>query len=248
MTEAEWEGCEDPQPMVWGLRGLINLRNKRNRRKLRLFAVACCQRIRHLLEQPDAVRAVALAEQYADGQVGVAEMLAASAQVSRMHSGVWDAYQAVRKASSKTPTYTFLPQYVDGPDYLAACAVWRSTLWERIKTDPDPPKQERPNAAARSAKAAERGAQAGLLRCVFGNPFRPVTFDPAWRTPLVVSLTESAYSERLLPSGELDPARLAVLADALEEAGAEGDLLAHLRSAGPHVRGCWAVDLVTGRG
>jgi hypothetical protein len=75
-----------------------------------------------------------------------------------------------------------------------------------------------------------------------------MTPDPAWRTPKVASLAEAAYEQRLLPSGELDPARLAVLADALEEVGAGGDLLAHLRSRGPHVRGCWAVDLATGRG
>jgi hypothetical protein len=43
-------------------------------------------------------------------------------------------------------------------------------------------------------------------------------------------------------------ARLAVLADALEEAGAEGELLGHLRGLGPHVRGCWAVDLVLEKG
>jgi RNA-directed DNA polymerase len=36
------------------------------------------------------------------------------------------------------------------------------------------------------------------------------------------------------------------LADALEENGASGELLEHLRSPGPHVRGCWALDLVLG--
>jgi hypothetical protein len=47
----------------------------------------------------------------------------------------------------------------------------------------------------------------------------------------------------------LDTVRLAVLADALEEAGcADPDLLGHLRGPGPHVRGCWAVDLLLGKG
>jgi hypothetical protein len=46
----------------------------------------------------------------------------------------------------------------------------------------------------------------------------------------------------------LDPERLAVLADALEEAGcAEADVLAHLRSPEEHVRGCWPVDWVLGK-
>ena len=48
--------------------------------------------------------------------------------------------------------------------------------------------------------------------------------------------------------GPLDSDRLAVLADALEEAGCENeDILQHLRGPGPHVRGCWVVDLVLGK-
>jgi hypothetical protein len=88
-----------------------------------------------------------------------------------------------------------------------------------------------------------------LLREVFGNPFRPSTIDPAWQTPQVVALAQAAYDQRELPAGTLDATRLAVLADALEEAGCDqADLLAHLRGPGPHVRGCWAVDLILGKG
>src|SRR5262249_44874973 len=91
-------------------------------------------------------------------------------------------------------------------------------------------------------------AQTSLLHCLFGNPFRPVSLDTAWLTPDVVGLAEAAYQERLLPSGELDPQRLLVLADALEDAGCDnGDVLGHLRGPGVHVRGCWVVDLLTGR-
>ena len=39
---------------------------------------------------------------------------------------------------------------------------------------------------------------------------------------------------------------LAVRADALEEAGAPAELVAHLRGPGPHVRGCHVVDLCLG--
>jgi hypothetical protein len=58
----------------------------------------------------------------------------------------------------------------------------------------------------------------------------------------------AAYEERELPSGHLNRHRLAVLADALEEAGADAELVGHLRGPGPHVRGCWVVDFLTGRG
>jgi hypothetical protein len=88
-------------------------------------------------------------------------------------------------------------------------------------------------------------SRARLLREVFGNPFRPAQINPAWRTPTVRALATAAYEERELPRGHLQAARLAVLSDALEEAGCtDGDLLAHLRSPGPHVRGCWPLDLI----
>jgi len=87
-----------------------------------------------------------------------------------------------------------------------------------------------------------------LLRDIFGNPVRPVVLDPAWRTPTVLALAQAAYIERTFPSGTLDVARLAVLADALEDAGCDNaDILSHLRGPGPHVRGCWVVDLLTER-
>jgi hypothetical protein len=90
--------------------------------------------------------------------------------------------------------------------------------------------------------------QCDLLRDIFGNPFRPVTIPPAWLTwndATVVRLAQAAYDERHMPAGTLDHGRLAVLTDALEEAGCtDAEILGHLRGTGPHVRGCWAVDLL----
>jgi hypothetical protein len=91
-----------------------------------------------------------------------------------------------------------------------------------------------------------------LLLCIFGNPFRPVTLSPAvlaWNDATVVRLARATYEERHMPEGTLDNGRLAVLADALEEAGcSDADVLGHLRGQGKHVRGCWAVDLLLGKG
>jgi hypothetical protein len=54
-----------------------------------------------------------------------------------------------------------------------------------------------------------------------------------------------AAEERSGPEGHLDRARLAVLADALEDAGCtDREILCHLHGPGVHVRGCWVVDLV----
>jgi hypothetical protein len=94
----------------------------------------------------------------------------------------------------------------------------------------------------------------GILRCIFGPlPFSEVRIDPAWLTwnnGTVRRLAEAAYEERVMPNGHLDRTKLAVLADALEECGAtDRELLDHLRQPDAvHVRGCWCVDLLLGRG
>ena len=94
-----------------------------------------------------------------------------------------------------------------------------------------------------------RERQAMMLRDIVGNPFRsppPVHHDwLTWENGLVPSLAQAAFEERALPNGELDPIRLAILADALEDAGCnEAELLDHLRGPELHVRGCWAVDAI----
>ncbi len=80
------------------------------------------------------------------------------------------------------------------------------------------------------------------LHEVFGNPFRPVTFDAAWRTSDVMLLANGVYAERAFD-------RMPILADALQDAGCDSDdILAHLRDeTATHVRGCWALDLVLGK-
>jgi hypothetical protein len=96
------------------------------------------------------------------------------------------------------------------------------------------------------AEAAEEVEQAIILRDLVGPLARTSGLDPRCLTPEVVDLARAAYACRHWPTGRLEPARLAVLADALEEAGVVGEVLAHLRGAAPHYRGCFAVDLCLG--
>lgn len=87
----------------------------------------------------------------------------------------------------------------------------------------------------------EQIAQSHLVRDIFGNPFRPVAFDPSWRTSTVVALAQQMYESR-------DFSPMPVLADALQDAGCEHEaILAHCRGVGPHARGCWVVDLILGK-
>src|SRR5262249_18379904 len=87
----------------------------------------------------------------------------------------------------------------------------------------------------------QQAVQCQLLRDIFGNTFRPVTLDPAWRSSTVTSLAQAIYEKRAFD-------RLPILADALEDAGCDNaDVLGHSRGGDEHVRGCWVVDLVLGR-
>jgi hypothetical protein len=104
---------------------------------------------------------------------------------------------------------------------------------------------------ADQAGDVEEREQCGLLRDVFGNPFRPAPLiGPAvlaWNDRTVVRLAQHIYEDRHLPDGTLYSDRLAVLADALEEAGVtDAQLLEHLRGPGLHVRGCFAIDAILG--
>src|SRR5262249_54763138 len=94
--------------------------------------------------------------------------------------------------------------------------------------------------------ASERVEQCRLLRDLLGNPFRSVTLSPAWlawNDATVFRLAQTVLENRALPAGTLDNTRLAVLADALEEAGCGDELiLGHLRGGGEHYRGCFVVD------
>jgi len=102
--------------------------------------------------------------------------------------------------------------------------------------------------AARSAQAGagceahELLAQASLVREIFGNPFRRFSLKPSCLTFGAVKLAKTIYEERTFD-------RMSELADALEKAGcADHEILGHCRGPGPQVRGCWALDLVLGKG
>jgi hypothetical protein len=209
---------------------LAFLRGQTSERKLRLFACACLRHVWPLIGDAFARKAVKVAERVADGELPREKLRYArgsarrAAQVNNRRGGTEPLLWTVASLCEE-----------EGPGWPVG--VVNGAAWGLAQPPVSP------------SSAEARAALMAPLRDVMGNPFRPVVIKQAWLTSSVASLAQAAYDERRLPSGHLDCARLAVLADALEEAGADdAELLAHLRSEGPHVRGCWAVDAVLGRG
>jgi hypothetical protein len=225
MTEAEWLACSDPAEMWTQTIG-------KGERKHCLFDAACLRRVWHLLRDERSHQAIEVLERYAEGEALFDELMATNDEADT-------ACQRGTKAENE-----------------AAWAVFWATM--NPLQNPDTPSVNAANAVAwtvkrlrSEARVGERAVQAVLLRCIFGNPFRPVTVAPewlAWNGGAIPNLAKLIYDDRHLPQGTLDNARLAVLADALEEAGCtNANILAHCRQPGEHVRGCCVVDLLLGK-
>jgi hypothetical protein len=236
VTEAEWLACTEPTPM------LEFLGDRASSRKLRLFAVACCRRIWPLITEAHCREAVEIAERFADGLVTAEAQEAAHIAAEGVRREVEDTeaplFSGVAYATTHAASYTV---HDKGTVWLAcraavnaACAAGHALSSQGASED-----------EVAAAYNAEFAAQTALVRDLFGNPFRPAPFpDPswlAWNDGTVVKLAESIYDERAFD-------RMPILADALEEASCtKADILAHCRGPGPHVRGCWVVDLLLGK-
>ena len=272
MTESEWLSCTDPSEMLDEVNGHLKtystghqeLVSKASDRKLRLIA---CHAAR-LLENnnnPDRARVINACEQIADGEesefgTGDEGLIKARESINSIWGWVWC-------ATSNNIKYGL-----------------RDTL-QLIQGN--------------TGSFYRQEEVANLIREVIGNPFQPVSLPwvricgcvgmckeacltpmgCTWLTPQALALAQAAYSEKL-DNRTLDPVRLAILADALEEAGCtEEVILQHLRTqvvcntcernvthlidldrkqyggclwcrsfdtrlAGPHVKGCWVLDLL----
>jgi hypothetical protein len=225
MTQDEWDRCTEPPKMLLALRAS----GRGSDRKLRLFAVACCRLLlRQVRVVPSAEHAVDVAERYADGAASVAELRG----VARYANSTAE-HACMNAAEGEAGTVM--------ADCAAGNAAWAATQPGTAMAD------DHGRSAARLA--AEEARQSDLLRCILGPAlFRPLPpVAPAvlaWGGGTVGKLAAGIYEAR-----DFTQARLGVLADAAEEAGVtDAEFLGHLRVSGPHVRGCWAVDLLLGKG
>jgi hypothetical protein len=219
VIEDWWLICQDPESMLSFLRdrGLIS------DRKLKLFAVACCRRVWHLMRDERSRGGVEMLEQIADGRgsrQGLREVVDAASEADQWQEGEPEATWAAATAAAAATSLAILPtgsevefDTVISVKLAAGDALGLEARWQE----------------------PEKRGQDGLVRHLFGNPWRPLTSPAHW--PLtIVKLAEAQYA------GEDCSA---ALHDALVEEG-QSDFAQHFREAF-HPKGCAWLDTILGK-
>lgn len=220
MTEMEWLTSDDPQEMytqvVWTLRS--------SRRRMDLFCTACARLVCYLMDDEGARRAF----EWLEANPGRRERPSGPGHVRDLFRGparaLYDAHHRREWGVSGGATHIAYDFWADWYSYAFP------NLGEYF-TDADAPFRG-------ILREDPRRVLPDAMRDIFGNPFRQVSFSPSWRTGAAVALAQQMDEAR-------DFSVMPILADALQDAGCDNDdILSHCRGPGPHVRGCWCVDLV----
>src|SRR5262245_40023677 len=182
MTEAEWLSCADPQKMFTVLRG------RASERKLVLLATAWCRRAWDLLTPGNSKEAVEVAERFAEGQAPEEDRWRSRERAFSAFKGVirHNRHMAIRdgridrKRGAITTAAHAAAWCVREGGWRAVWAVsGLSAVASAVQNN--------------TKRRQEEAANAETVRCVFGNPFRPVSLSPAWLTANLLALAHAAY-------------------------------------------------------
>lgn len=213
MTEDEWFSCSDPTLMLAFLHG------RASDRQLRLFACAACHGVGRFVPVGACRQAVEVSHRFADGDATPDELAGARAAAIAATDGHPSPHREAMWAACETAH----------PSAMRAAKVAAQEAREQVR-------KANPRAAT-----DEAAAQAGYLRDIIGNPFRPARHKQVralGRRPNV-----RGAAEELHESAPQEDMR--ALADLLEELDCtDADVLDHCRSPGPHVAGCWVLSLL----
>lgn len=239
MDKSTWEKCIDP------VRMLRYLQPRPLKRKLQLFSIACIREQGHLLTEPRSREAYFLAERFAEGQASLDE-------IRQAHARAKQSWMLLRGRDS----------FWREGDFKVCCRMSdvAYAMTNAIDPDIDPWQQ-----ACRTAMALHgslqsavlplyaremrwgldnQELQSNLIRDIFGNPFRRPRLDRTWlkhQAREAARIAASIYDDRSFDE-------LPILADALMDAECPSEeMIAHCQSPGVHGRGCWVVDLLTGK-
>jgi hypothetical protein len=199
-------------------------------RKHRLLACGLCRQIALLVERPDLLGVLEVSEAFADGLMTALELGRARQVALR-----------IAQSPAELPSEQKFAEAVAG----AAGAVSPSSLNLYKTVDPltiDLISKFLCGVLVLLAASGIASHRVPGYEAVFDDiEPRSITCRPAWLTDTVVQLARQMYEEREFSA-------MPILADALQDAGFDNEhVLNHCRGPGPHVRGCWVVDLVLGK-
>ena len=251
MTIEEWWSCTDPTSMLsWNQPGYAL-----TDRRLRLLVCEWC-RISGLDDIEASRNALEVSERYADGSAGPGELLSARMALYRIiqaqlrtNNRVFEALEAVYAAAGRQRV-TLGRAIYSLPRVSRADANRKAAQALRDMVNIPRPQQ------VESEQGVVTTLVSSVLRFLSGHPGHPkpqteetpplepchIAMENDWFTSTAVAIARGAYQDRAFD-------RLPILADALQDAGCDNDdILTHLRdTTTPHVRGCWALDLVLGK-
>jgi hypothetical protein len=221
---------------------------KWNQRLLYLMAAAVFRSMERLVRQRRWRKLMDTVEAYADGEVTKKQLCDAWETC-----GVNTYKLPAANAAAAHSTHLLPDDYKvrEGVDFVSDAAGYLGAVAAGVlKEDAglDAARAVWKEPAFQDAKRGHERTMCALIRDIFGNPYRaPAAIDLAWLAWLawhdgtILNLARTMYANKRFHD-------LPVLGAALDEAGcADAVLLAHCRGPGPHVRGCWAVDLVLGK-
>lgn len=253
MTLEDWSDCADSDALALELTAYSH-------RKLHLLTAALLRRVRSRLPTDHCRRAVEATEKFADGLITAEALAWARSQSAResgdvlwlpwnCHHNAYD-YELINPCPYCSDCCPALARYerqvakqggildgvragIEEPAFVAIAAAFHVMTLE----NPDRP--------VRWFNSAEWQwdwqSLFATVREVLGETGTPDRLAPEWLTADVVALAHGIYTDQ-------DFDRLPILADALQDAGCDDEsVLWHCRRPGGHVRGCWVIDLATGR-
>lgn len=242
MTESEWRGCQTKPAKLFHF-----IKHKTSSRKVQLISCGVCGLLNHNKTRDILRQAIHALERLAEDNITEAKFVDARTLALNMVRGLYvDVGSGLN--SNYISTASFSIAAAMNPDIRGGCSAAIYHVQDGIK---------------RLAKVGEKHIEAqriarqicAVIHEVIGNPFQKWSRTAPWSEGgliqpdgRTVALTDTVrgLAETIHQLQAFD--RLPILADALEEAGiTDIALLAHCRSEQPHIRGCWALDVVRGK-
>ncbi|AMV29423.1 hypothetical protein VT84_33825 [Gemmata sp. SH-PL17] len=205
-------------------------------RRAQLFQIAAARHVEHLITNPICRRTIELAEEASERSEGLYSP----------HLETHGAIVAAMDQYGPPPSFFPRPQLspIETQAYeLAAELANPEQAGVRVRYLGGPAATLAAIAAGAPDSNPEASYQIGLHRDIFGSLFLTPKLNRKMRTPKAVALAQRMYESQ-------DFSVMPILADTLQAAGCEdADVLSHCRNPEQiHVRGCWVVDLVLGKG